>query len=326
MLFDPPKLRGDTKDSLSQANKPGRVILIHTGVVLLATLLLSIADFLLSQLISNTGGLNGMATRSILTTIQSLLRLAQIIAIPFWQIGYTYYTLKVARGAPTRLTDLTEGFRRFGPVLRLKALMAGMLFLLMMVSSYAGSILFMMTPWATPVLREMEALLATNPSEAELMEAFTVIATDASVPILIICGLCFLAGGIFLFFRFRLADLWLMAHPDSGALAALRNSKKAMQGNWKAMFHIDLGFWWFYLLELLVSVLCYGDRFMGLFGLEMTNDAFSHYLIFFSLYVWAHMALYWWKRNEVAVTYAHAYLTLCPDPVETKEEEKNPVL
>jgi CDP-diglyceride synthetase len=56
----------------------------------------------------------------------------------------------------------------------------------------------------------------------------------------------------------------------------------------------------------------YGDVFLGGFGMEMTTDAFTHYLIFYFLYVWAQMALYWWKRNEVCVTYAHAYMELLP--------------
>ena len=42
------------------------------------------------------------------------------------------------------------------------------------------------------------------------------------------------------------------------------------------------------------------------------------FLLFFVLYLCAQLALYWWKRNEVAVTYAHAYLILCPKE-ETQE-------
>lgn len=319
MLLEPSHYQTAARASLHKADRPGRVILIHTGIVLLVSLLFSAADYFLDQQIGLTGGLSGMGTRSILTTIQSTLRLLQIVVLPFWQIGYTYYTLKVAQGESAGVADLLEGFRRFGPVLRLKLLMAIMGALLVLASSYVSSLLFTLSPWAIPMMQELEVLMADGFDEAALLDAVASMTQDAIVPILILFGLCFLTGFIFLFFRFRLAELWLMDHPTKGALAALHSSRMAMRGNYKAMFRIDLRFWWFYLLDLLVTVLCYGDVILDAVGLEMTMNAFGHYLIFFSLYVWAQMALYWWKRNEVAVTYAHAYMQLCPQETPKKE-------
>lgn len=322
MLLEPSALRTAATGSLERTDKPGRVILIHTGAILLISLLLTAADFLLNRQISTTGGLSGMGMRSILTTIQSMLRLTQAVVLPFWQIGYTYYTLRVAQGQSAGLSDLTEGFRRFGPVLRLKMLMAGMAVLLIFASTYLSSMIFMLTPWAAPMMQRMEELMVTTMDEQALVDAIMAMTKEATVPVMTIFSLCFLAGSIFLFFRFRLAELWLMDHPQGGALAALRESRELMRGNQKAMFRIDLSFWWFYLLEVLVTVLCYGDVVLGAMGVEMTTDAFGSYILFFVLYLCAQLALYWWKRNEVAVTYAHAYLTLCPEPV---ENEKDPV-
>lgn len=319
MLLDPVQLRASALSSLKRSQKPERTILLHTGVILLVSLLLTGVDYMLDQQIGTTGGLSGMGTRSILATIQSLLRLTQAVVLPFWQIGYTFYSLQVARGQSSGISDLIEGFRRFGPVLRLKALTAGLALILIFVSAYASSFLFMMTPWATPILQQMESLTATMTSEQELLESFAVLLQDSIVPIMIIFCLCFLAGGAFLFFRFRLAELWLLDHPEDGALKSLRASKELMRGNWNAMLRIDLSFWWFYLLEVLVTALGYGDIILDYFGIEMTTDAFGTYLLFFSIYVWAQMALYWWKRNEVAVTYAHAYLSLLPE--EPTEEQ-----
>lgn len=327
MLSDPSSLRARAGANLTQVHNPGRVVLIHTGAMLSLSLLLSVADFLLNQQIGTTGGLSGMGQRSVLTTIQSLLRLAQLVILPFWQIGYTYYTLKAARGQAAGVSDLTEGFRRFGPVLRLKALMLVMGVLLGFVCTQVSSFLFMMTPWAAPMMAKMETLMADGSlTEEALITAILAMREDFMVPILILFGICFLAGFVFLFFRFRLAELWLMDHPEDGALAALRSSTILMQGNCKAMFKIDLHFWWFYLLELLVAALGYGDAILRTVGIQLTADAFGTYIIFFALYIWAQMSLYWWKRNEVCLTYAHAYLELCPDPVETKDKEKDPVL
>lgn len=325
MLSEPSVLRTSAGASLKQTHNPGRVILIHTGAMLLLSLLLTIADYLLNQQISATGGLGGMGLRSILTTVRSVLRLAQFIVLPFWQMGYTYYTLNIARGQKADLPDLLEGFRRWAPILRLKALMLGMAILLAFLCTQATGILFMLTPWADPVMTKMELLMSNGDiTEDVLAEAILAMSQEIMVPVLVIFGLCFLAGLLYLFFRFRLAELWLMAHPEGGAFAALRNSSMLMRGNCKAMFKIDLHFWWFYLLELLVTALFFGDTILHSFGIHMTADAFISYIAFFALYMWAQMSLYWWKRNEVAVTYAHAYLSLCPDPVE--EKEKDPVL
>lgn len=312
MLLEPSGLRSAAGGSLERANRPERVILIHTAATLLLSLLLTVADFLLNKQISTTGGLSGMGMRSILTTVQSMLRLTQAVLLLFWQIGYTYYTLKVAQEQPAGTSDLFEGFRRFGPVLRLRALTAGMVILLTLASAYATSFLFTLTPWATPMMQEMETLLASSADEQAFLEAVMAMAQEVSVPIMIIFSICFLAGSVFLFFRFRLAERWLMDHPQGGALAALRNSRILMKGNWKALLRVDLSFWWFYLLELLLTALCFGDVVLGFMGIEMTTDAFGSYILFFGLYLCGQMALYWWKRNEVALTYTHAYYTLCP--------------
>ena len=313
MLLEPSALRSAAGGSLERADRPGRVILIHTGAILLLSLLLTVADYLLNKQISTTGGLSGMGLRSILATVQSMLRLTQAVIIPFWQIGYTCYTLKVAQQQSAGTSDLFEGFRRFGAVLRLKALLAGIVIVLAIASTYASSFLFALTPWAAPMMQKMQTLLATNPDEQMLWDAMVTMAQEMTVPIMIIFSLCFLTGGIFLFFRFRLAELWLMDHPQRGALAALFNSHKLMKGSWKALLRVDLSFWWFYLLELLLTALCFGDVVLGFMGIEMTTDAFGSYILFFGLYLCGQMMLYWWKRNEVAVTYAHAYLALCPE-------------
>lgn len=318
MLLEPSEYRTAAKQSLSGASRAGRAILIHTGAVLLFSLLLTAADYFLDQQISNTGGLSGMGTRSILVTIQYTLRILQVIILSFWQIGYAYYTLQIAHGQSSDLSDLFQGFRTWGSVVLLKFFQTAMLVILALASIYAGNLLFLLSPWSGSAMLEIETLLTDQSIDnAALIEAVNAILKDYQIPIMIFSGLCFVAGAVFLFFQYRLSDLWLMDHPGSSAIAALRNSRKAMRGNYKAMFRIDLSFWWFYVLEILITVLCYGDVIMDAIGLEMTTDAFTHYLVFFSLYVWAQMALYWWKRNEVSVTYAHAYMALCP-----KEKEE----
>ena len=61
-----------------------------------------------------------------------------------------------------------------------------------------------------------------------------------TVFLMIMFGICLLIGGLFLFYRIRLAEFWLMDHPGHGALAALLSSRKLMRGSWKGMLKIEL--------------------------------------------------------------------------------------
>lgn len=312
------KLRSAGKDSLKKNQNATKVILLHTGVVLLLSLLLSMADFLLNREINAIDGLRGMNMRSLLLTLQTTMRLAQMVLLPFWQIGYTYFTLRVAREESAGISDLWEGFRRFFPVLRLKLMMVLLGVGLVFISGYAGSFLFMLTPWSTPLVEQFETLMVNGADEAALTEAILSLSDDVMLPLTVISLLCFAVLAVFVFFRLRMAELWLMDHPDGGALMALHSSRKMLRGNCLNLLKVDFGFWWYYLLEVLIIAICYGDLLLGAIGLEMTMDAFSTYFLFFSLYLLLQLALYWWKRNQVCVTYAHAYLELIPkeSPVE----------
>ena len=303
-------LRAEADRSLKQTPNAKRIILIHTGVILLISLLLSIADFLLDRQIGTTGGLSGLDTRSLLITIQTVLRLTLTIALPFWQIGYTYFTLRVMHGEAATVSHLLEGFRRFGPVLRLNLLLAVICFFAVMVSTYLSSMLFMLTPFSAPMVEIMSTLSNSAMDEATALETLNAAMADVAIPLTIIFGICLLVVGMFLLYRCRLAYLWLMDHPESGALAALLGSKRLMHGNCLAFFKIDLHFWWFYLLGILVSLVGYGDLVLSALGVDLPMSATAAYFLFLFIYLVAQLGLDCWKQNAVSVTYAHAYQAL----------------
>ncbi|MBE6933460.1 MAG: DUF975 family protein [Ruminococcaceae bacterium] len=320
MLLDYQTLRGDADRSLARCSTPWRVVVFHTAVTLLVSLLLVVADYFLDRQISNTGGLSGISTRSMLMTVQAILRLTQLFFLPFWQIGYVYYAVQVARGNASGFSDLREGFRRFGPVLRLNLLLSALAVILMFLCAQLSSILFVfVTPFAASLIESEELLAGGAMDEAAMEAALAAFTEKAALPLAILFVLCLLPGIFFLFCRYRLAELWLMDHLEGGAFAAMRGSRMAMRGNWKTMLKIDLRFWWFYLLAFLISILGNGDFILESIGIEMTPDAFTVYLLFFALYLFLLLVLYGWRRNEVAVTYAHAYLNLLP----TEAPEEN---
>ncbi|MBE6917754.1 MAG: DUF975 family protein [Ruminococcaceae bacterium] len=306
------ELRQSARRSLDAARNPKKIILIHTGIVVLVSLALMLADYLLEQQIGTTGGLSGMGMRSVLETVRSVLQMAQSMVLPFWQMGYLYYTLKLAQGEDVGTAGLTEGFRRFASVLRLKLLMALILFLVMMASSYLASAIFMFTPFSDPLIEALAPMMDGTMDPEAMLEAYEALPLSAVLPMMIIFIVCMIALVIPVYYRFRMADLWLMDHPESGARTALFASRKMMRGNCMAVFKIDLHFWWFFVLDLLVTFLCYGDMMLTSLGITLPISADLAFYLFFVLYLVAQLGLYYWRQNEVSVTYAHLYEALKP--------------
>ena len=67
--LDPRSLKAEADAALqAAAYDPQKLILIHTGVIMALSLVLTALDYLLEQQIGTTGGLSGMGTRSIRDT------------------------------------------------------------------------------------------------------------------------------------------------------------------------------------------------------------------------------------------------------------------
>ena len=307
-------LKAAAGESLAQASyDPKKLILIHTGCILVLSLILTLIDYLLEQQIGTTGGLSGMGTRSMLSTIQSVLRLAQSIALPFWQIGYTFVALKLAKREQLHPMMLTEGFRRFGPVLRLLLIQGMLYFAVALVCSYAASILLLLTPWGSPLLAEMTELMNSSSmleDTAAIQEAILAAMDSATVPLMIIFSVLFLIAVAPLYYRYRMSEFVLMEDPSIGAFSAMKKSWSMTKGNCLNLLKLDLSFWWFYLLDGLVTLVCYGDLILEALNVSLPFSATAGSFLFFGLYLVCQLALYWWRRNELEVTYAHAYTAL----------------
>ena len=66
-------IKAETDRALRRANDPRKVILAYTGITVLLSALLTLANALLSDRIAGTGGLGNMGIRSIFSTVQTLL-------------------------------------------------------------------------------------------------------------------------------------------------------------------------------------------------------------------------------------------------------------
>lgn len=315
--------RADAQRSLTEASYDHKkLILLHTGAILLLSVTVNIIGFLLGERIEESGGLGGLGVRGILTTVRTVLNLLPLAALPFWQMGYVYTTVQIARKKPVGPETLLEGFRKFFPVLRLKLLMAVLYMLVMFLTTQVGTMVFVMTPWATPMMSAIFAY-TENPEDPSLMAALDAAAADAAVPMLVIMGVIFLALAAPFFYRFRFAERFLMERPLKGALGAMKASSQLTAGMRMGLFRMDLSFWWFYLLAGVSALLAYADMILPWLGVQLPFSEGVNYFLCLVLYAASQLALHWWRKNEVAVTYAQVYTDLQnPPPEYTKEPEK----
>ena len=318
-LLDRRGLKNAAGDALAQAPRnPKRIILIHTAVSLGIMLLVAVLDYVLSGQIENTGGLSGLGTRSVLTTVQSILQMVQMVVLPFWEIGYLYAAMKMAVKEPAEPGTLLEGFRRFGPLFRIM-LLKGLIFLVLgFVCTYVATQIFVMTPLSTPMLEAMApvlndpTLMESAAGEEALMQVVDQALDDAMLPLLIITGILLCLVYIPISYRLRLVNYSVLENPREGALVAFRRSFRLMRGNCLEMFLLDLSFWWYYLLQILINLVCYGDLILSLAGVSLPWSGELSFFLFDILALAGQFVLYFLARNKVEVTYVTAYHVLSP--------------
>lgn len=296
------------------AYSPRRLVLIHTAVSLGASLMVGLLNLLFAQLIDKTGGLGGLAARSMLETAQAVLELAVAIALPFWNISLIRAALCWARGELAEPPTLLEGFRSFRSVLGVKLLTALIFLGLCMAVSYLGSMLFLFTPFAGGLIEAMDPIMqeaGTLSSELLLTDEAIAQLSSAAVPLMIFVGILFAVIAIPVWYRVRFADFAVMDGGRAGAslVESFRiTKKKALQ-----IFKIDLHFWWFYLLQALSVALCYGDSILAALGVALPMSEEAAYVLFYAVGILCQGLLLWYYQARVSVTYALAYETLAAD-------------
>ena len=322
--FDFIRMRVQGRVALDQAPYPPRkLIMIHSGVTIGISLLLSVLNYLLDMGIAQTGGLGGIGTRTILETIKSLLEAGSMILLPFWSIGYIRVILHWTRRQDADVNTLFAGFRCLGPVMRL-LFVRGILYLFLgIVGAYAGSAVFLMTPGAQQMYALMQELTAagiTDPYELLENEAY-VTASMAMAPYMMV------AAGVMITpvaYRLRFAEFALMDMPRQGALRSVIQSWRMTRKNCWSLLKLDLHFWWFYLAQVLILGLNYGDLLLERLGVELTISADAMVFAFYVVALLCEFALYVWKKNEVFSVYTLAYDQLMAPREETpKPQPKN---
>lgn len=318
-------LKDAARERLAAASyNPRTLALLHIAISAGAALLITVIDYYLSHQIADTGGLSGIGVRSVLGTVQTTLQYAQMLVLPFWEIGFIYTVLRIYRGEQVRPMSLLEGFRRFGPVLRLRILQSVMYVGAAIGCAYLSSFLFAMTPLSQPVMELLEPMLSMNVTVEQMEELMMQIPLEeliqAMMPFFVIFGVVYLAVCLLLMYRFRVADFLVMDKPRTGALMALALSTRMTRKKRWQLAKLDLSFWWFYGLQGLVLIVSYLDLILPALGIALPVSADLAWFVFYILGLLAQILLFWYSHSYVQMTRAAAYEVLCQ-----QMEEENPI-
>lgn len=309
---------------LEQAQQEKRIVLIYAVLVLGASLLVTLVNYLLGLQISQAGGLGNMGTRSFLSAMQTVLPILKSVVVMCLQLGFTAAMLRIARGQYASPRTLRLGFDRFWPLLRLEILKGLIYFGICIACVYAATILYLLTPLSDSAMEILTPLV----SQTSIMNSGIVLddATyyqllSAMTPMLVIFCLIYCAVIAPISYQYRMADYVLIDRPAIGALNALRESRKMMRGNRRNLFRLDLSLWWYYATIFGATMVCYGDMILPSLGITFPWSETVSYFLFFLLYLALQLAVYYFLCNRVSVTYALAY-----DAVKPTEKKNNGVI
>ena len=310
-------LKEDAALALRRGREPKDLILWYSLLSTLIAAALTLTNFWLGHQISNTGGLSGMGTRTLLSTFRTVLPLAQTVILSCLQLGYQQGILRICRRQYADRTDLKSGFHKAFPLIRLMILQSIVSGLAVLLSYQIASTIYLLTPWAdtmmallAPLTQDMNII---DPSLV-LTEEFLLQAAPAAMPLMVIWLIAMLVLLIPLGYRMRFANYALLDEPGSRAFLALRASVKMTRRNCRKLFRLDLSFWWYYGLSLLAALVGYLDAFLPLLGITLPLNATVSYFLFYGVYLAATFAISYCFQNRIQSTYAMAYESLRDKP------------
>ena len=316
-IFSPRMLREKTARILERTPNEKALVLVWAGGSALASLLVSLLIMLLDNKIAETGGISGIQLRGVLSTAQSVLNILVCVCLLFWSFGYIFAMLRVSRGQAVQPASLMEGFRRVGPCLRLSLLEALIYAALAFACMQASSILCSFTPLAQSMHEQSQIMLEAMESgvvpDAATMETIY----SAMLPAMIGGGVLFVGLLVPVSYRLRMARLLIMDESRCGAWRAVFSSIKLTKGHCMALVRLDLSYWWFYLGEVLVVLLCYGDLLLPALGVSLPISEVASTWLFYALGLAAQVVLYCLARNKVTVAYALFY-DACAESAKTE--------
>ena len=266
--LEPKFLREKARIALRRGREPKKLTLWYAGLVVGISLGLTLLNLWLDHQMSNqSGGLGNMGNLAVYDTIQQILPMLSGLVTMCLNLGYLAGMIRISRGQYADQTDLKTGFSVFWPMLRMNMLMALAYFVVLFVSFQGSYLLFLVTPWAEPLVDLLMPVAASGTmvmDDALILEAMSLM-----TPMLILWVIAAVVLMIPVLFWFRMANYCLLDNPAAGARAAIRGSFRMMRRRFLAMLKIDLSLWPYYLANVLMSLVLYIDILLPLLGVNL---------------------------------------------------------
>jgi len=303
-------------ERLSGAPQEKKIVWIYSSLVLGLALLSTLIHYVLGLQISQMGGLSQIGSRTVLSTLQSMLPLVQSLVVMCLDLGYMAAMLRIARGQYASPNTLRLGFDRFWTLLRCFAIL-GLIYATLAVSAvYLAAMLFVMTPFGKPFMDRMATMnTATsllNPQvtldDAMVME---LIPTMLPMFLMALIAMCVLLVPVT--YRYRMVDYVIIDKPGMGAMAALRESRAMMRGNCMKLLKLDFSYWWYYLVLFAIGFVADLNLLLPMMGVTLPVSAEVAYFGFYALYLVLQLLAYCFLRNRLEVSYALAYDAVKPE-------------
>lgn len=318
------ELKSRAAEQLERAGEEKRILLIYTALVLGLSAGVTLVNYLLGLQISQTGGLGSIGIRSVLSTVQTVLPIAQTGVILCLDLGLMAAMLRIARGQYASAQTLRLGFDRFWPLLRL-TLLKGLLFAgVGFLCIYLATMIFLLTPLSKPAMEILLPLMnqvSTLNPQVVLDDTVYLQLTSAMMPVMLIFAVIYCAAAAPLAYALRMSEYVLIDKPGTGALAAMRESRKMTRRKRLKLLRLDLGLWWYYAALLGAMAVCYGDQILAALGVKLLWSEDVSFFLFYGFYLAAQFAVYYFLRGRVEVTYGLAYDALRP-----RERQENGVV
>lgn len=311
-ILNPKTLRQQADMALRRGRDPKKLTLTFAGISLGLSVVLYLINLWLDEQISGTGGLGNLGDRAILATAQQALPVLAGFVTMCLDLGFLAGLMRISRGQYADHTDLKVGFRKFWPLVRLSLIQAMLYFAIGFLAIQLGSTLFLLTPWADPVVEVLYPL--TTSGSAVLDEALLMELSALMMPAFCVMAVVFLLILLPFLFKMRMAYFCLLDDPRGRAMAAIRESSRMMRRRFGQMLKIDLSLWLYYVGMALSMLVLYLDLILDVLGIPFPMDAQLFSLVIYIGSAAVQFAVFVFLRPSAEITYLRVYDALREKP------------
>ena len=309
------ELRDTAKQRLNSCDSAVKITCIYAGISVGASLLLNLVQLFLNSQISQTGGLQNLGMRSMLSTLNTMLPIVLNFLLMCVGLGFTGAMLRISREQYASPNSLRVGFERFWVLLRAVLLQGGFY----IMACIAGYVISMQVFFLTPMSRNLMAVMAPvlKSSNGDLMAILNNPAVmeqlaNSMIPLYLMMGIITLLICAPIYYRFILVKYLILDRPGTGALMALRDSRIMMRGNCMKFFKLDLSLWPYYLASFLSLLVSFGAPVLSLLGVPLPGSPAVISFVFLLISLAFSFLTTLFLQPHMEVTHALAYASLLP--------------